>query len=97
MAENGSFEASGFGASLRARGRETISVVSAAVIVILLVVMFLLSQRTMAEGLRTAREDHTRLTDAVEALVWTNMPPDIRAKLPMPKWVREQIHESSPR
>ena len=62
---------------------------------IVIVVLILLAHGalTVAQHVEDQRQ-HERLVDAVEALIWTNMPEPYKSQVPPPKWLRDKLRES---
>lgn len=60
-----------------------------------LVVSHSVQMRTYADAESVERRrDHERLTDAVEALIWVNLPEPYKSRVAPPKWLRDKLGAS---
>ena len=58
--------------------------------VVLVLILLALGGLVVAQDLQRQR-DHDRLAEAIEALVWVNLPEPYKSKIAPPKWLRDKL------
>ena len=78
------FSAKGWWGEISTEGR------SATIVVVVFVAALTVGGIVWA-GQQRDEAHHTDLRDAVEALLWVNLPPEYRDRTAPPKWVRQRL------